>query len=116
MEEDFIGEFEVMDLSELKEERFMVAISNGKREEYGFLCSSLIGPFSFMEMVENVSAIYSKEALHAKAMICSLELGKHPKFLNMNTIDYIEANVDKIVVEDTFGEMDTNYTCKAGFN
>jgi len=113
---DFIGEFENMDLSELKDKQFMVAISNGKRDEYGFLCSSLIGPLSFVQMVDNVQNIFKNEVLHAKAMICGLEFGSHPKFLSENTIDYIEAKGDQIITDETFGSTDDKFTCKAGYN
>ena len=119
MADEFIGEFEHMDLSDLEENTFMVAISNGPREKWGFLCTSLIGPFDFYGMVEKVANMYKTEQLHAKAMICSTEMNKAPQILDPNTIDYIEAQSDQILTNAFIGgllDLDKEFTCKAGFN
>jgi hypothetical protein len=68
-------------------------------------------------MVEAVGNIYRIHQTHAKAMITSKVLGERPKILNENTIDFIEAKYQDILM-DAFitGDLDKEYTGKAGFN
>ena len=116
-ENEFIGEFETMDLSELKKHKFMVAISTGDRSKYEFLCSTIAGPFDFYEMVEKVYNLYKDQVLHAKALICKDGLSEQPKFLDENTIDYIEAKGEELISMGLMEvEVDEEFTCKAGFN
>ena len=39
--DDFVGELETMDLGELKDRQFMVAVSNGDRSGVSFVCSTI---------------------------------------------------------------------------
>lgn len=113
---DFIGEFEEMDLTELFDKQFMVAISEGDRNKHMFMPSSLCGPFDFFEMVETVANVWIDKQLHAKAIITKKKFGNRPKVLNENTIDYIEAKHQDILMEGLItGDIVKDYTCKAGF-
>jgi hypothetical protein len=115
--ENFIGELEEMDLSEIKDHTFLVAISTGDRAKPKFIPESVCGPFSFLEMVETVANIHMQEQLHAKAMIPSKTFGKPPQVLDACTIDYIEAKHVEILMEALLsGEFENKKaTCKAGF-
>ena len=113
-----LGEFEEMDLSGLKDEVFMVAINTGPRNKYRYLCASLTGPFNFYEMIEQATRIYQEHQIHAKVMICSKELGIAPRILDENTIDFIEARGDEIVMDGMLGGdlmEQKEYTCRASF-
>lgn len=112
-----IGEFEKMDLSELFDKSFMVAISTGSRDKPKFICSTLCGPLNFVEMVETVGTIYADKMLHAKVMLTKKEYNKAPEILDENTVDYIEAKYMDILMNALIkGNItEDGYTCKAGF-
>jgi hypothetical protein len=117
--EDFIGEFEVMDLSSLKDSMFVVAVSNGDRNKCKFLASTVHGPYTFFEMCEEVGMMFKEHQHHAKVTILSKDSTKAPKFLDENTIDYIEAKYVDIVTEgmlDGVFDETKEYTCKVGIN
>lgn len=112
----FIGEFHEMDLSELKDKTFMVALSTGDRAKPKFIPESLCGPLSFIEMVEIVANVHIDLQLHAKAMITSKKFGEKPQVLDPMTIDYIESKYSEIMMEALLtGELEKNYIAKAGF-
>ena len=117
--EDYtVGELEEMDLRELHDKHFMVAVSLGTRDQNQFACSSLCGPLSFYEMVDMVAHIWNTQQLHAKAMICSKTFGEPPISLDENTIDFIEARHQDIITDGLLdGKLfdEVEYTCKAGF-
>lgn len=120
MSEDsiFIGELEHMDLSELKDKVFGVALGTGKRHSKQFLCTTLKVPLNFYEMVEMVGRLYEKELVHAKAFICSSTPKDPLRFLSENTIDFIEATYGDIIMDGVLGgelENTKEYTCKAAF-
>lgn len=113
------GEFEEMDLSELRDQIFMVAMNTGPRSENQYMCSSLCGPLEFYEMCETVGQIFEDQMIHPKVMICSKEFGHEPKLLDENTVDFIEARYKDIVMDGLLGgELfdQEGFTCKAGFN
>lgn len=118
--DDFIGEFEVMDLSELKDKQFMIAVNAGEREAGRFVCQSLKGPFTYYEMLEEVGQMYRNHQHHAKVYFCEKKRDVMAKWLDTNTIDYIEAHWDNLVVEGLLdGGLDDevkDYTCMAGVN
>jgi hypothetical protein len=69
-------------------------------------------------MVETVGKIYEDQQVHAKAMICSKEFGEPPQVLNENTMDFIEARHEDIIMDGLLGGELTeakDYTCTAGF-
>jgi len=114
--EDFIAELETMDLSDLKNKQYVVAVNQGDRSGPKFVCSTIKGPFSFEEMCENVGLMWRNHQHHAKVVILEREQDKPAKILDENTVDYIEAHYEDIVTESMLGgvfdEVKT-YTCKA---
>lgn len=115
--DDFVGELETMDLGPLKGESFMVSVSAGDRSGAKFLCTALRGPFSFEEMCEAVGTMWKEEQHHAKVVVCNKDFKAALKFLDENTVDYIEAHFQDIIVESMLnGVFDESkeYTCRAG--
>lgn len=113
------GEFEEMDLTELHDKAFMVAMNSGPRGENQYMCSTLCGPLDFYEMCEMVGQIYEQEMIHAKVMITHKDFGTEPTILDENTVDFIEARYQDIVMDGMLGgELfeEKEFTCKAGFN
>jgi len=111
----FLGENETMDLSELKDKSFIVAINSGFREEGKFICETIHGPYTFVEMIEEVGTMYQDFQHNAKVFILSKDKTKPPQFLDVCTIDYIEAKYTDIITESFLeGAFEAPYTCKAG--
>ena len=114
--ENFIADFEVMDLSDLKDKLFIVAASQGDRNRCKFLSSTVHGPYNFLEMVDEVGSMYRDHQHHAKVTILSKDRDQAPKFLDENTTDYIEAHYADIITEGLFEgafDQDKEFTCKA---
>lgn len=112
-----VGEFEEMDLSSIKDKSFMVSINSGPRNENQYACSALCGPFDFFRMCETVGQIFEEQLVHAKVMITQSEFGSEPQFLDENTVDFIEARYQDILMEGLLtGDIHKSYTCEAGFN
>lgn len=114
--EDFIGENESMDLSELKDKSFMVAVSSGDRNKSKFVSTTIRGPYNFAEMCEEVGTMWAEEQHHAKVIISSRRRSEPIKTLDENTVDYIECHYLDIITESMLeGLLDNNdYTCRAG--
>lgn len=115
--DDFVGELEVMDLSELKGKIFMIGCSTGDRNKPKFLCTTLRGPYTFEEMVEEVGVMWKEQQHHAKVIIPTKKRDEPVKCLDENTVDYIEAHYADIVVEsmlDGVFDGEKEYTCRAG--
>jgi len=115
--DDFVGELETMDLTELKDKLYMVGVSTGDRSKGQFLCSTIRGPFTFEEMCEGVGIMWKEEQHHAKVILCQKDRAAAPKLLDQNTVDYIEAHFQDIITESLLdGVFDDvkDYTCRAG--
>jgi hypothetical protein len=115
--DEFIADLETMDLSELKNKTFLVAVSQGDRNKHRFLSSTVRGPYTFEEMCDEVGNMWYEFQHHAKAVICEKDRTKPVKTLDENTIDYIEANYKEIIIESMLGgvfDSEKTYTCKAG--
>lgn len=115
--DDFIGELETMDLSELKDKQFLVAVNQGDRSGVKFLCSTIRGPYSFEEMCEAIGVMWKIHQHHGKAIILQKDASVAPKYLDENTIDYIEANFEDIITESMLNgvfDEEKEYTCRAG--
>ena len=112
----FLGELEEMDLTELKDKQFMVAINSGKRESHLFIQSTIRGPYDFTEMVAEASRVWKEEQIHPTVIITEKDRNTQLKWLDECTIDFIEARSEEILVAEwldgTFDEK--TYTCKAG--
>ena len=114
--DDFIGELEKMDLSELRTKTFLVAVSNGDRNKGKFVSTTVRGPYNFVEMCEEVGSMWVNDQHHAKVIIPERDRNKPIKSLDENTVDYIEANYLDIITESMFEDMlnDDPFTCRAG--
>ncbi len=116
-EEEFIAEVETMDLSELKDKTFLVAVSTGERNKGRFLSTTARGPYSFPEMIEEVAVMWREHQHHAKAIILEKDRTKPIKSLDENTMDYIECHyvdlITEAMLEGSFDE-DKEFTCRAG--
>lgn len=115
--DDFVGELETMDLSELKNKQFLVAVNQGDRSKVKFVCSTIRGPFTFEEMCESIGLMWREHQHHGKAIVLQKDLSAKPVYLDENTIDYIEAHYQDIITESmldgVFDEV-KEYTCRAG--
>lgn len=115
--DDFVGELETMDLSELKDKQFLVAVNQADRSGPKFVCSTIRGPFGFEEMCEAVGVMWKEHQHHAKVIVCQKDMKAASKNLDENTIDYIEAHFEDIITEamldGVFDEV-KEYTCRAG--
>jgi hypothetical protein len=115
--DDFVGELETMDLSILKDKQFLVAINQGDRSGVKFVCSTIRGPYTFEEMCETVGVMWRQHQHHGKAIVLQKDISAAPKYLDENTIDYIEAHFEDIITEsmlDGVFDDDKEYTCRAG--
>ena len=112
------GEFEEMNLTTLHDKIFMVAISTGDRNKSKYIPESISGPFNFYEMIDAVANCYVDQQLHAKVLITSKTFGIKPEVLNENTVDFIEARHEDIMMDGVLGGgvlESESYTCEAGF-
>lgn len=112
--EEFVGELHEMDLSELKDKTFVVGLNTGDRNEHRFLCSTICGPYDFLDMVGIVDQCWRQELIHAKVYILEKGLKGRKKFLEQNVIDYIEAKAGDIIMDAMLQDAaEKEYTCKA---
>ena len=116
-DENFCGEFHDMDLSKLKDLTFIVGVSSGDRNKCKVLSSTIHGPYSFYEMVEEVGRTWKDHQHHVKPIILDKNSKKTPKFLDQGTVDYIEAHYFDIITSGMLGgdfDEDKQFTCVAG--
>src|ERR1035437_7364351 len=114
--DNFLAEVEVMDLSKIKEEQFLVAVATGSPDSVKFLFSTIHGPYDFTEMVQEVGDMWNTHQHHAKVIICGKDVFKAVNMLDENTIDYIECHHVDIITEAMLGGAfdDDKFTCQAG--
>lgn len=116
-QDTFLAEVEVMDLTPVREKQFLVAVGTGAPDKVKFLCSTIHGPFDFVEMCQEVGVMWEQHQHHAKVIICSKDSSKPVEILNENTLDYIECHYNDIITEEMLGgafDEDKKYTCRAG--
>lgn len=117
--DDFVGELETMDLSELKGKMYLVAVSAGERSDVKHVCSTIRGAFTFEEMCEVVGTMWKEHQHHAKVIVLNKNHADKLQYLDENTVDYIEAHFQDIIVEsmlDGVFDEEKDYTCRAGVN
>lgn len=113
--DNFLAEVEVMDLSPIRDHQFMVAIGSGAPEKVKFLCSSIHGPYNFIEMMQEVGEMWVNHQHHAKVIICGKDSTKKVELLHPNTVDYIECHYADLITEELIGgDFFKEFTCKAG--
>jgi hypothetical protein len=116
-DENFIAECESMDLSDLKDHSYIVGVSQSDRSGPKFLSSTVRGPYTFVEMCEEVGVMWIEHQHHSKVTILQKDRNKPSKFLDENTVDYIEAHYTDIVTEamlDGLFDEEKEFTCRAG--
>ena len=116
-DENFLGEFEVMKLDELRDKQFIVAVGTGDPKLGQYLCSTIYGPYDFYEMIEEVGFMWKEHQHHARVYIANKQRDEANAFLDANTVDYIEAHWEDLVTEgllDGAFDQDKEYTCRAG--
>lgn len=115
--DDFVGELETMDLTAIKKETFLVAVNQGDRSGVKFVCSTIRGPYTFEEMCEAVGVMWKEHQHHGKPIVLQKDASAAPKYLDENTVDYIEAHFEDIITEsmlDGVFDEQKDYTCRAG--
>jgi hypothetical protein len=68
-------------------------------------------------MCEEVGVMWADHQHHAKVTVLEKDRNKPSKFLDENTVDYIEAHFTDIVTEamlDGVFDEEKEYTCRAG--
>lgn len=114
--EEFLAEVEVMDLSSLKEGKFIVAVGTGDPKGFKLLGSTIHGPYDFTEMVQEVGDMWSTHQHHAKVIKLTKAVDSETEMLDENTIDYIECHYNDIITEEMLGGAfdEKEFTCKVG--
>lgn len=116
--DEFLAEVEVMDLTPIKDGLFVVAVGTGNPEGFNLLGSTLHGPYTFVEMVQEVGDMWSTHQHHAKVIKLDKNYTNETQMLDPNTIEYIEYYYTDIITEEMLGGAfdDKEFTCQAGFN
>lgn len=112
---EFLAEVEVMDLTPIKENTFLVAVGTGDPNKVKFLCSTIHGPYDFSEMCQEVGDMWATHQHHAKVIIAEKDVNKKVKLLDANTVDYIECHYNDIILEEALTSVEEKeFTCVAG--
>jgi len=105
---------EHMDLSNLHSEVFTVAVSSGPRDKGRFICTTIHGPYSFDEMVQEVSRMWTEDQNNAKVYILNKDYKKACRWLDIDTTEYVQFRAADILLERMLQTFDsTEYTSKA---
>lgn len=116
--DNFLAEAEVMDLSKLKDKVFLVAVGTSTPDSVKFLCSTAHGPYTYVEMLQEVGDMWHNHQHHAKVVILSKNQNEKVAILDGNTVDYVELNYTDLIVEEMLGGMfdaePKEFTCQAG--
>jgi hypothetical protein len=112
--EGFVPQIETMDLRDLYDHVYIVAVSTGARDDGRLLAKTIHGPYSFDEMVGEVGRMWTESQDNAKVYILEKDHKKKPKWLDAKTIDYIQAKYVDIIMERMIGSADQDFTCAAG--
>ena len=112
----FMGEFDSLDVSELVDLTFLVALSRGARGGIDYMPDTVAGPFTFIEMVEHVANGHTDFVMHMRAFVPAKKLGEKIRVLDVCTIDYIEAQYDRIIADHVLiGQESGIHQFRAGF-
>jgi hypothetical protein len=111
--ETFVGAFERMDLSELRQNQFLVAINTGNPTSPDFICRSVRGPYSLSEMAEEVGIMWRDQLHHAHVTVLQKDRNAKARWLSPEVVDYIEQNFEDIITEEFLGNFTGEFTCRA---
>ena len=109
----FIGAFEKMDLSDLRDKQFLVAINRGSPDDPDFICRTVHGPFTLSEMAEEVGYMWEEHMHHAHVTILTKSREEKAQWLPETVIDYIEQHYKDIVTDEFLGNFTGEFTCRA---
>jgi hypothetical protein len=112
--EGFVPQIENMDLRDLYNHLYIVAVSTGARDDGRLLAKTIHGPYNFEEMVGEVGRMWSDSQDNAKVYILEKDYKKKPKWLDAKTIDYMQAKYVDIIMERMIGSSEQDFTCTAG--
>ena len=114
--DDFVGEFEEMNLEELKDKQFLLAVGTGDPTKSQVLGSTISGPFNFIDMVNHVGELFAQNTYTAKVFLAKNNPLSGSTMLDPCVIDFIQAKYEDILFDAVLdGTIDKEYTCKAGF-
>jgi hypothetical protein len=116
-DESFYAPAEKMDFSAIRGCVFAVAVSSGDRDSGKGLMTTLHGPYDFSEMIEVIGELWRDQLLHGKAYILNKDFDKKVRWLDRNTVDYIEQHWEDMIAEifiDNLFTGDQDFTCQAG--
>ena len=116
IKENFLAEVEVMDLSKIKDNKFLVAVSTGKPDGVKFLSTTVHGPYDYIEMVQEVGIMWNDYQHHARVILLSKDSKQKVISLDENTLDYIECHYNDIITEEMIGAFNQDFTCQAGIS
>lgn len=112
----FIPQAETMDLRSLYDKVFIVGVSTGPRSDGLILAKTIHGPFNFEEMVGEVGRMWFEDQNNAKVYVLEKNHKIKSKWLDENTVDYIQCNYADIVLDKMLSSDDKSYTCEAKMN
>lgn len=113
--DDFYALNEKMDFSKIEKNQFVVMVSTGDRDAGKALSTTIHGPYDFCEMIESVGMMWRDQLLHGKPFVLDKDPSKKVKWLDRNTVDYIEAHWEDMVADAFFGKLlSEDCTCQAG--
>lgn len=106
-EEEQVEEFNpltaVVDLTRYYDKQFLVAISTGDRDKGKYLCSTIRGPYSFDEMIDEVGDMNASDQNNGKVYILEKDRKKKATFFDKNTTEYIQFNYQDILMDRMLG-------------
>lgn len=112
--ENFLAEVETMDLSKIKNHKFLVAVSTGPRDGVKLLASTIHGPYDYSEMLQEVGTMWNDHQHHARVLILDKEAKNKVQSLDENTTDYIECHYNDLIMDEMIANFDKDFTCQAG--
>lgn len=113
--EDFVPAVHEMDLRPLMAYTFIVAVSTGDRNDGKLLAKTIHGPYDFAEMVGTVGDMWAVDQNNAKVYILEKDRKAKPRWLDVNTTDFIAEKYATILLELMIENFDDKqYTVEAG--
>ena len=115
--DEFLAEVETMDISALRDKTFIVAVATGDPDGPQLLATTIHGPYSFVEMMQEVGDTWMTHQHHCKVVVLDRNVGNPTQILDPNTVDYIELNYADLITEEMLGgafDETKDFTCRAG--
>lgn len=112
-DDNFIGAHAKMDLSELRDKQFVVAINTGDPANANFICRSMRGPYTLAEMAEAVGRMWQDEMHHAHVTVLQKDQKIKANWISPDVVDYIEQHFEDIIMDEFLGNFTGEFTCRA---